>query len=65
MIIDVKEIKALLTSDVTGYKIGQETSIGQQTYDRYKSGKSKLSDMRLNTAIELQKFINKNNAPAE
>lgn len=65
MIVDVKEIKELLASDITGYRIGKETNLNQQTYDRYKSGTSKLNDMHLSTAIELQHFINKTNAPAE
>lgn len=59
MKIDVEQIKALIESDITGYRIGQETDVKQQTYDRYRKGQSKLEDMALKTAIELQKYINK------
>ena len=58
MIINLDEIEELLNSDVTGYRIGQETSVKQQNYDRYKKGLSNLEDMPLKTAIELQNFIN-------
>lgn len=59
MIINLDQIKELLNSDVTGYRIGQETSVKQQNYDRYKKGLSNFESMPLKTAIELQNFINK------
>ena len=58
MIINLDEIEELLNSDVTGYRIGQETSVKQQNYDRYKKGLSSLESMPLKTAIELQNYIN-------
>lgn len=58
MLIDLNKIKKLLASDITGYRIGQETTVKQQNYDRYKKGLSNLEDMPIRTAIELQKYIN-------
>lgn len=59
MKIDTKKIKELLSSGVTGYRVGKETDVKQQTFDKYKNGKSDIEDMSLKTAMELQKFINK------
>lgn len=53
MIIDTDEIKRLLKSDWTGYKISQITNIYQVTYDRYKNGTSTFENMPLKTAMEL------------
>ena len=61
MEINLNEIKKLLDSDVTGYRIMKETKLTQQMYDRYKHGKSKVKDMTVRTAIELQKYINRDN----
>lgn len=57
MRINIDEIKELLASDVTGYHIGQNTAVKQQSYDLYKKGESKIEKMPLQTAIELQKYI--------
>ena len=63
MKINIDEIKELLASDVTGYQIGQNTAVKQQSYDLYKKGKSKLEKMPLQTAIELQKYIDNTKKP--
>ena len=63
MKINIDEIKELLASDVTGYHIGQNTAVKQQSYDLYKIGKSKLEKMPLQTAIELQKYIDNTKKP--
>lgn len=60
MIINLDEIKKLLASGTTGYRIGIETNVKQQTFDAYKNGKD-IESMSLKTAIELQKYINSKN----
>lgn len=57
MIINLEEIKELLKSDITGYRISLRTDVKQQTYDKYRKGKSRIEDMTLQTAIDLQNYI--------
>lgn len=51
-----KEIQKLLDSDITSYRIRQETGIAQQVIDRYRKGESKLENMTLRNAKKLLKF---------
>lgn len=59
MFINLEEIKELLASEITGYRISRETDVKQQNYDNYKLGKSDFDNMPVKTLVELQKFINK------
>ena len=51
-----KEIQELFNSDITSYRIKQETGIAQQVIDRYRKGASKVENMTLKNAKKLINF---------
>lgn len=57
MIIDIKKIEALLSSDLTGYRASQLVGISQQQYDKYRKKEVSVDAMSLKTAKELMKII--------
>lgn len=57
--INIDEIKRLLTSDVTSYRISKDTGIPYQSIENYKREGSLVCNMRLYMAMQLQKYINK------
>ena len=51
MIEEIKtEIKKILNSSETSYRISKETGIAVQVIDRYRHGKSKIENMTLKNA---------------
>lgn len=51
-----KEIQELFNSDITSYRIKQETGIAQQVIDRYRRNESKIENMTLKNAKKLINF---------
>ena len=57
MIEEIKaEIKKILNSSETSYRISKETGIAVQVIDRYRHGKSKIENMTLKNAEKILKF---------
>ena len=54
-----KKVEALLASDLTSYKIGNENGLSAQYVDNYRTGKSKLENMQLGKALQLASYYNK------
>lgn len=53
----IKEnIKNLLDSDITNYRIYKDTGVAQSTLSDLKNGKSKIEDMRLSVALKLNDY---------
>jgi len=56
-----ESIMKLLTSEhISNYKISKETGIAQTTLSDYATGKSKIGNMKLDHALKLNEFYNKN-----
>lgn len=57
-------IKKLLDSGITNYRIHKDTGIAQSTLSDLKNGKSRIEDMRLEVALKLNDYflkkVNKN-----
>ncbi|GAQ19555.1 DNA-binding protein [Oceanobacillus picturae] len=51
-----EEIRKLLESNITGYKIFKETGIQESTISRLRSGKKELGSLALDTALKLHAF---------
>lgn len=51
-----KEIKELLDSDITSYRIEKEAGVAQQLLDKYRKGDSKIENMTLKVAKKLLEF---------
>lgn len=51
-----QNIEKLLNSDLTSYRIHKLTGIDQSTLSRLKNGKTKIGDMKLDTALALNKL---------
>src|SRR5690625_6074 len=50
----IKEnIEKLLNSELTNYRISKLTGIDQATLSRFKNGKTKIGDMKLDNALKL------------
>ncbi len=60
MKIEINKIKQLFDSDISGYKISQETGLSQGLIYEYKRGDKKVENMTLDTATKLMKFIEEN-----
>ena len=60
MIIDTDKIQELINSDVTSYRIAKNATFSHNLIDGYRNNKTNLNNMSLRIAIELMKFINKN-----
>ncbi|WP_212661224.1 hypothetical protein [Helcococcus kunzii] len=60
MKIEINKIKQLFDSDISGYKISQETGLSQGLIYEYKRGDKKVENMTLETAEKLMKFIKEN-----
>jgi len=59
--MDIKEnIENLLQSEISNYRIHKETGVAQSTLSDLKSGKSKLGNVKLDVALELNDFYLKN-----
>ena len=59
--MDIKEnIKNLLQSEISNYRIHKETCVAQSTLSDLKSGKSKLGNIKLDVALKLNEFYLKN-----
>ena len=65
MIINTDSIKSVLDSKVTGDYIESECNVTKAMVSKYRSGKQKVENMTLKTAIKLQKFYDnhKDNPP--
>lgn len=48
-----KNIEKLLNSDLSNYRISKRTGIDQATLSRFKNGKTKIGDMKLDNALKL------------
>lgn len=59
MKINLKKIHQLLESDLTSYKIMKETGIKTQIIDRYRTKQTKLENMTLKIATNLQLLIDR------
>lgn len=55
-----ENIKKLLESDISNYRISKETGIAQTTLGDYSRGVSKIGNMKLDHAIKLNEFYLKN-----
>lgn len=55
--IDINKIKQLFDSNISGYKISQETGIKQSTISDYRNDKKKIENMTFETGLKLMKFI--------
>lgn len=51
-----KEVKKLLDSDITGYRIYKETGVDQAVISKLRSGERKIEDLTVSTADKLLKF---------
>lgn len=51
-----EEIRKLIESEITGYKIHKETGISESTISRIRSGKIELGSISLDNAEKLYKF---------
>ncbi|MFD2628772.1 helix-turn-helix domain-containing protein [Oceanobacillus kapialis] len=51
-----EEIRKLLESNITGYKIFKETGIQESTISRLRSGKKEIGSIALDTALKLHAF---------
>mgnify|MGYP001363689944 CR=1 FL=1 len=51
-----KNIEKLLNSDLSNYRISKRTGIDQATLSRFKNGKTKIGDMKLDNALKLNKL---------
>lgn len=60
--INLQAIKKLIDEDTNSTKLARETGVSRQLIDKYKKGISDFDGMTLKTAIELQKYINEENA---
>lgn len=50
-----KEIKKLLDSDITGYRIYKEAGVDQAVISKLRSGERKIEDLTVSTADKLLK----------
>lgn len=55
----INEVSKLLNSDITSYEINRHTGITRQLIDKYRSGKSELKNMTLETAEKLYNYAKK------
>lgn len=51
-----EEVRKLIESKITGYKIHKETGISESTISRIRSGKIELGSISLDNAERLYKF---------
>ncbi|WP_424474847.1 helix-turn-helix domain-containing protein [Oceanobacillus kimchii] len=51
-----EDIRKLLESSITGYKIYKETGIQESTISRLRKGKMELGSITLDTALKLHSF---------
>ncbi|WP_301419802.1 hypothetical protein [Mammaliicoccus lentus] len=51
-----KQIKKLLKSDVTGYRIAKKTGLGESLVSNLRNGKRSLDDLSLKSAELLVEF---------
>ncbi|CDO03087.1 hypothetical protein BN988_01587 [Oceanobacillus picturae] len=51
-----EEIRKLLDSNITGYRIFKETGIQESTISRLRSEKKELGSLSLDTALKLHAF---------
>ncbi|MFL8888704.1 hypothetical protein [Helcococcus kunzii] len=65
MKIEINKIKQLFDSDISGYKISQETGLSQGLIYEYKRGDKKVENMTLETATKIMKFIKENEMQKE
>lgn len=59
-IINVGEIRELLESEVTSYRLGKELGLPHQNFDNYRVKGSAVENMRLYMAKKFQDYINRN-----
>ena len=52
----INEVNKLLNSDITSYEINRSTGITRQLIDKYRSGKSEIKNMTLETACKLYEY---------
>jgi len=58
---DIKEnIRSLLNSGISNYRIHKETGIAQSTLSDLKNGKTTVDSMRLDNALKLNDYYLKN-----
>lgn len=58
---DIKDnIRKLLDSEISNYRIYKDIGIAQSTLSDLKNGKSKVGDMKLDTALKLNRYYLKN-----
>lgn len=57
MIIDTKKIQELLDSDITAYRISQETGVHETQIGKYRNKKVKFENMTIDTASKFMEFI--------
>ncbi|WP_241964519.1 hypothetical protein [Paraliobacillus zengyii] len=54
-----EDIRKLIESDITGYKINKETGISESNISRIRSGKIELGSISLDNATKLYEFYKK------
>ncbi|MEN2468003.1 helix-turn-helix domain-containing protein [Ornithinibacillus sp. JPR2-1] len=54
-----EDIRRLINSHITGYKIHKETGISESTISRIRNGKIELGSISLDNAIKLHEFYKK------
>jgi len=53
-------IRSLLNSNISNYRINKDTGVAQSTLSDLKNGKSKLEDVKLEVALKLNDYYTKN-----
>ncbi|HHV8920072.1 TPA: hypothetical protein ACURE6_000373 [Staphylococcus aureus] len=54
-----KQIKKLLDSDITGYKISKETGVSQYVISQVRLGKREIDNLTLKTTEKLYEYAKK------
>src|SRR5699024_12594059 len=53
-------IRSLLNSNISNYRINKDTGVAQSTLSDLKNGKSKLEDVKREVALKLNDYYTKN-----
>lgn len=55
-IVDMKKINALLNSDITDYRIEQETGVSRMAIGNFRKGVSDIAKMPVYNGVKLTKY---------